>query len=251
MLNLLRAVFVALGLLAAGASFSQNMAQNTAQNMAAAQAAWVEGDFRVAAELAAGLGTADGYALAAESLGTFGYFGATGDEQAALYAEAVDHAEAALGLAPDSVYAHIQLAHAVGRVAELAGVFEALDQGYTQRVLDLLERAVELDPAAAVAHAGIAVWHARALDEGGLLARMMFGASRDDALEHVDLALEHGAGDKLVLHDTAATLLILSERRYGDRARELLLAAQAMPDRDARDTFLQPGIVDMLAVLDD
>jgi len=242
----LRAVGLPLALLAAGTA----QAQAPAQGMEAARAAWVEGNFQAAAELAAGLGTADGHALAAESLATFGYFSTTGDEQAALYAESVRHAEAALALAPESVYAILQLAHAVGRVAETAGVTEAIKQGYARRTRDLLKAAGELDPESALVHSGMAIWHARALDEGGLVARMMFGASRRDALAHVELAIEHGAGVKLALHDAATALLILSERRHGDRARDLLREARDIPSLDARDDFVQQSIEDLLAQLD-
>ena len=222
-----------------------------AQDMEAARTAWVEGDYIAAAEIAAGTGTADGYALAAESLGIYGYFVATGDEQEALYDEALRYAEQAVELDPESPNTQIQLSHAIGRIAEIAGVMAALNNGYARQTLDLLEVALALDPESAPAHSGIAMWHARALDEGGVLARMMFGASRDKALEHVELSLEHGAGDKLIIHDAAASLLFLSERRHGDRARDLLLEARDIPVVNARDEFVQQSIEDILAALDD
>ncbi len=222
-----------------------------AQDMAAARTAWTEGDFLAAAEIAAGLGTSDGYALAAESLATHGYFQGAEEELEELYAEAVRHGEEAVRLNPENVYAHIQLAHAMGRLAEISGVLEALNNGYAQRVRDSLEAAAELDPESPLAHSGIAMWHAGALDEAGLIARTLFGASRSRALEHVDLALEFDTGTKLVLHDAAAALILLSERRYGERAREMLLAARDLPPRDARDGFIQQSIVDILAQLDD
>ena len=222
-----------------------------AQDMAAARAAWTGGDFLAAAEIAAGLGTSDGHALAAESLATHGYFQGAEEELEELYAEAVRHGEEAVRLNPESVYAHIQLAHAMGRLAEVSGVLEALNNGYAQRVRDALEAAAELDPQSPLAHSGIAVWHAGALDAAGLIARTLFGASRSRALEHIELALAYDTGSKLVLHDTAAALILLSERRYGDRARELLLTAKDIPERDARDGFIQQSIVDILAQLDD
>ncbi len=222
-----------------------------AQDMAAARAAWTGGDFLAAAEIAAGLGTSDGYALAAESLATHGYFRGAEEELEELYREAVRHGEEAVRLNPESVYANIQFAHAMGRLAETSGVLEALSNGYAQRVRDSLEAAAELDPESPLAHSGIAMWHAGALDEAGLIARTLFGASRSRALEHIDLALDYDTGSKLVLHDAAVALILLSERRYGDRARELLLTARDLPQRDARDGFIQLSIVDILAQLDD
>lgn len=222
-----------------------------AQDMAAARAAWTEGDFLAAAENAAGLGTSDGHALAAESLATHGYFQGAEEELEELYAEAVRHGEEAVRLNPESAYAHIQFAHAMGRLAETSGVLEALNNGYAQRVRDLLETAAELDPESPLAHSGIAMWHAGALDAAGLIARTLFGASRSRALEHIELALAYDSGTKLVLHDAAAALILLSERRYGGRARELLLTARNIPERDARDGFIQQSIVDILAQLDD
>ncbi len=206
------------------------------------------GDFLTAAEIAAELNTSDGYALAAESLAVYGYHIATaGEEQEEIFATATDYGMESVRLDPQNVQAHLQLAHAMGRYAQVVGVLEVLGNRYVTRVRDAVETAVELDPDSALAHLGIAVWHAEALDKAGIIARLLFRASSARALEHIDLALEYGSELKVVQLETGYSLLLLSERRYGDRALQLLRAARETPNGNAWDEFLHERVLESLA----
>ena len=206
-----------------------------------------EGNFLAAAEMAAELNNADGYALAAESLSVYGYHIATGQEQEDIFATATEYGLEAVRLDPRNVQAHLQLAHAMGRYAQVVGVIEVLGNRYVGRVRDAVETAVELDPESPLAHLGIAVWHAEALDKAGIIARLLFGASSARALEHIDLALEYGSELKVVQLETGYSLLLLSERRYGDRALQLLRAARETPNGNAWDEFLHERVLESLA----
>lgn len=220
-----------------------------AQSLEAARLAFDEGQFIEAAELAGEFNTADAHALAAESLAIYGFHLASEDERKDIFARATDHGLEAVRLEPENVNAHLQLAHAMGRYAQVVGIIEVLGNRYVWRVRDAVETAAELDPESAMAHLGIAVWHAEALDKAGIFARLLFGASSARALDHIDVALAYGSDLKVVQLETGYALLLLSERRYGERARELLLDARAIPVRNAWDGFLQERTLDLLAEL--
>ena len=89
-----------------------------AQSLEAARAAQDEGRFIEAARLGEALGTADGYALAAESLAIHGYYVAKEPEKEALFERAMGLAEEAVRLDPVNPEAHLQSAHAMGRYAQ-------------------------------------------------------------------------------------------------------------------------------------
>ena len=221
-----------------------------AQSLEAARMVYDEGDFLEAADMAAELNTSDGYALAAESLAVYGYHIAVpGQEREDIFARATDYGMNAVRLDPQNVQAHLQLAHAMGRYAQVVGVIEVLGNRYVTRVRDAVETAAELDPESAMAHLGIAVWHAEALDKAGIISRLLFGASSAQALEHIDLALEYGSDMKVIQLETGYSLLLLSERRYGDRAIQLLRTARELPTVNAWDEFLHERTLEMLTEL--
>ncbi len=219
-----------------------------AQNLEAARMAHDAGDFLEAAEMAAALNTVDGYALAAESLAVYGFhIAAPGQEREDVFARATDYGLEAVRLDPQNVQAHLQLAHAMGRYAQVVSVVEVLGNRYVTRVRDAVETAAELEPESAMAHLGIAAWHAEALSKAGIVARLLFGASSARALEHIDLALEYGPELKVVQLETGYSLLLLSERRYGDRALRLLRAARELPIGNAWEEFLHERALEVLA----
>ncbi len=221
-----------------------------AQSLEAARMAYDAGDFLQAASMAAELNTADGYALAADSLAIYGYHIAAPDrEREDIFARATGYGLEAVRLDPQNAQAHLQLAHAMGRYAQVVGVIEVLGNRYVTRVRDAVETAAELDPESAMAHLGIAVWHAEALDKAGIIARLLFGASSAKVLEHIDLALAYGPELKIVQLETGYSLLLLSERRYGDRALRLLRAARELPIGNAWDEFLHERALKILADL--
>ena len=51
----------------------------------------------------------------------------TGAEAEALYTQAADHARAAIALAPDDPNTHMELARALGRLAQFKGVLQSLN----------------------------------------------------------------------------------------------------------------------------
>jgi tetratricopeptide (TPR) repeat protein len=81
----------------------------------------------------------------------------TGAEAEALYTQAADHARAAIALAPEDPNTHMELARALGRLAQFKGVLQSLN--LAAEVKSSLEKAIELDPNFAPALHALALWH--------------------------------------------------------------------------------------------
>ena len=204
-----------------------------ARSLEAARVAFGEGQFAKASELAEEVNTSDGYALAAHSLAVHGYHIAKDDEKQALFKRAMELAEKAVRLDPQNPEAHLQLAHALGRYAQSISIVEALDKDYPGKVREALEEALRLKPDMAAAHLSLGSWHAEARHSGGIIAGALFGASKKDALGHLQRALELAPDDKLTLYLYAHGLLLLDRSSNYDRARELLARAIRIPSKDA------------------
>lgn len=218
-----------------------------AQSLDAARAAFEEGRFAEASELAAAVGTSEGLALAAETLAIHGFHRAPEPERQALFQKAQSFAEEAIRLDDMNPEAHLQLSHAMGRYAQTLGKgVKALRLAGPVR--EAMERAVALAPDLARAQLSLASWHAEA--GRNLAGRMMTGASKKTAAEHFERAYALAPGDKAVQVEYAKGLLALDRRRNRDRARELFTEAAETPPRDAYDGILQEEARAWLAALD-
>ncbi len=216
----------------------------------AARAAYAEGRFAEAAELAEALKTSEGLALAAKSLAIFGYHVAEDDSKLVLFDRAVLLAKDATRLDATNPDAWVQLAHAMGRYAQTIGMLEAAGTGYPKRVREALEKALRLNPESADAHLSLATWHAEAVNTGGFMARALYGASKKDALAHYKEAIRLAPGEKVIYVQYAFGLLLLNETANRGHARELLKRALRMPSRDAHDRLFHQMAVERLAAPD-
>ena len=203
-----------------------------------------------AAEIGEALGTSEGYALAAESLAIHGYYLAAGDEQPELFARAISAADEAIRLDPGNSEAHFQSAHAIGREAQTVGVMEALNRGYARRTREAAEAALRLDPDMAEAHLTLASWHAEIVNKmGGLVARVTYRATRRNALDYYEKALELAPDEIGVYLEYANGLLLLNRNRNREQARELLARGIGITPGDAYDRILHDLTVKRLAAL--
>ena len=218
-----------------------------ADALAEADAAFDAGRFLEAAQQAASTGSADGLMLAAKALRVHGSYLAAPEEQKGHFEQAMQHAQAAIELAPDDPWTHVESSSAIGRYAQTIGIGEALTGGYGGKMRDALHRALELDPDNAVAQLALGSWHANVVDRtGALVARMTFGATRKKAMEHLERALALAPNDKAVLLETGTALLVLDADKHRERALELLEAAAATPPTNAYETLLHGQALERL-----
>lgn len=234
------ALVLAAGLLLGAASLQ-------ADDLADAHAAFDAGRFLEAAELSARVGSADGLVLAAGALRVHGSYLAPAEEQQGYFQQAMEHAQAAIELAPDDPWTHVESSSAIGRYAQTIGIGEALTGGYGGKMRDALHKALELDPDNAIAQLALGSWHANVVDRtGALVGRMTFGATRKKAMEHLERALALAPNDKAVLLETGTALLVLDADKHRARALELLEAAVAVPPGNAFETLLHGQALERL-----
>ena len=228
---------------------------------APARAAFAEGRYREAADLAETVGNATGYALAAESLAVEGHYLAgdelagdelAGDEQRpSLLQRAMHLAERAVRLAPEDPEAHFQLAHAMGCHAQSISPMKALREGYVGRSRAAIETALRLDPDMVHARLSLGSWHADMVARAGrFVARTAYGATRKAAIENYERALELAPDDKIVQAEVARGLLALGRREHRIQARELLSIVVGMPSGDAFEQIIHKEAELRLAALD-
>ena len=221
-----------------------------AQSIEEARTIYAEGRFTEAADLAQMLDTSEGYALAANSLAIYGYYIAPDSEKEGLFRRAEDLARKAIRNDAANPEAHLQLAHAMGRHAQVIGLLEALNEGYANQVRDAIQEALRLAPDMAAAHLSLAAWHVGAISTGGFLASLLYGANEEDALTHFKRALELAPREKVVLLEYALGLLSLDAIGNRAEARDLLERAITVPQKDAHDRIIHRKAVERLAALD-
>ena len=221
----------------------------SAQSLADAEAAFAEGRFVEAADLAEALGTSDGYAVAARSLAVYVRYEATEEEFDEVSQRGIRMGEAAIAADSTNAEAHLQAAHALGRYAQRIGAFTALREGVAGRTRDHLDAALAIDPDNIAALIALAGWHADIAAEG-FMARRLYGASNDEAVTLFERALEVAPASKATLFEYGSRLARLDEDRGIERARAMLEEAIYMPVEDVYDEYVHLDVLDALDALD-
>ena len=86
----------------------------------------------------------------------------------------------------NAFYFHAQ---ALGRYAQEISVVKALAQGIGDKVKASLDKAIRLEPNHAEAHIALGAYHAEIVSKvGGMLAKLTYGASKEEAVRHFALA---------------------------------------------------------------
>jgi len=225
-------------------------ANAAADSIETAQAAYDEGRFIEAAEIAEALGTAPGLTLANLSLVTHGYYVAEDAEKQGLYERAMALGESAVDLDPNDAEATLRWGHAMGRYTQTVGSVKAFRQGYAGRIREAFEAAPAIDPDLAEAHISVGAWHVEGIKDGGFMARVTFGASKQIGAEHYERGLELDPEAKVVVYEYARGLLMLNERKNRARAREMYERALDIPPTNAASRLLDEKILRKIAKLD-
>ena len=225
-------------------------ADAVADSFETAQAAYDDGRFLQAAEIAEALGTARGLTLANLSLVTHGYYIAEDAEKQALYERAMALGERAVELDPGDAEGTLRWGQAMGRYTQTIGVVKAFRQGYAGRIRDAFEAALAIDSDMAEAHISMGAWHAEGIKEGGFMARVTLGASKKTGAEHYERGFELDPESKVVVYEYARGLLMLNERRNRKRAREMYALALEIPSVSAANRLLDEKILRKMAKLD-
>lgn len=222
-----------------------------AQSIDAARAAYVEGRFMKAAQLAEALGTSEGFTLASKSITIRAYYISADAKKDALFERALALAQRAIRSDPDSPEAYIQSARVMGRHGQTIGVLESTTKGYAEKIRETVKKALRLSPKMPEAHLSMAMWHSEVVSSlGSFMADIMFGADEDEAIKFYKRALKGAPEEKIVPLEYAIGLLNLDDDEYRKQARRLLQRAIDLPVKDAFDDLIHQKAVETLAALD-
>ncbi|MCY4207410.1 MAG: hypothetical protein OXD29_05600 [Roseovarius sp.] len=221
------------------------------ESIDAARAAFANGHFAEAARIAETTATSRGFAIAAESLTIYAHFIAPSGEKEGLLQRSTEMARRAVRADPGNPDAHLQLARAIGRRAQLVGSVKAANRGYPEQIREATETALRLKPDLAAGHLGLGLWHAEIVGAvGPLLARLTYRANAKDAISSFQQAMKLAPESKAVYLEFAMGLLALNEKKYRDEVRNLLRRAIEIPAGNAYDHLLEIKAAEQLAILD-
>jgi tetratricopeptide (TPR) repeat protein len=137
---------------------------------------------------------------------------------------------------PDDANVHYTLALVLGRYSQRISILEALAQGLAQKVHSHLQKALELEPRHAEAHVALGLYHAEIVNKlGSLAARLTYGASAEQAIEHFRKASRLAPASPIVQLERAHGLMLLDSNRYRTEARALFEKVAALEPRDAME----------------
>lgn len=153
----------------------------------------------------------------------------------ALLYEVAERAQSQAASAPRLAGAHFLAGYALGRYAQGLSVAAALARGYGTRVKSAFERAIQLEPRHAEAHAGLGSFHAEVIDKVGSLVGRTQGASKDAGLALLTTALRIDPDSIAVRIAYANGLLMLEGEQRLREATALYREASEQRPRDARE----------------
>lgn len=143
----------------------------------------------------------------------------SGDIALRRYEQAESYAREAIALEPDRSEGYMELARALGRLAQFKGIFESL--GLAGEIRESLDKALELDPQNTGAMHALAVWH--------LEVPWIAGGRVDNTIPLFEQAISIKPSS--VQHHVAFAEALLRLKK-NERAQEMLEAALALEASD-------------------
>jgi tetratricopeptide (TPR) repeat protein len=178
---------------------------------------------------------------------------ARGEEQRQLVAAAVEHARAAVKVAPDSAQGHVWLSVALGRQALREGPKTRL--ALSREIKSEVDRSIALDPGVGRAYHVRALWNRKLatlnLIERGVantvLGGVPKGASMENAVRDLQKAIE--LEPSYVNHHLELGRTYWMLKNVADARRELDKAVTLPPTSSARDSHYQAEARELLEKL--
>jgi len=178
---------------------------------------------------------------------------AKGEDQRELFAHAVEHARAAVQVAPDSARGHLELAVALGRQALREGPRTRL--ALSREIKAETDRAIAQDPDLGRAYHVRAMWNRKIAGLNfferniarAVLGGVPRGASMDNAVSDFQKAIELEPG--YVNHHLELGRTFLELNRKADARRELERAVVLPPTSSPRDSRYQDEARELLKKL--
>lgn len=218
---------------------------------AAAEAAYEQGAWELAAYEAQMLETADGYAFAAGALLARLMVEDVGENREALAERAVDLAEYALRLDEDNLDARLRLAGALGFRGRYMSGWRAYLTRLPQRGRNLLEEVVARQPDNAWALGMLGAWHLEVARRGGSRGLRALDASIEAGMGYYSQAIALDPQSPAPRYFLALGLAALNEPAYEVRIGDLVSSALALPPRDAFEVAILSELDEFAIRLED
>lgn len=218
--------------------------------LVAAREAFAQGDFRRAATLAHEAGAAEGEALAARAELADGDFVEHGEASHEDFRQAAKSARAALQLDPDNVEGHLYLALALGFLGRLEGSVAAHFAGYPEEARKHIDRALELAPTDPWANALLGGWNLEIVNDGGVLAETIYGASREKGIAAYNYALALDPGNPAIAYQYALQLVAMGGAWPRAEAYQVLKTSLRAEPADAFQRFAWQRAEQMMLALE-
>ena len=194
------------------------------------------GDFQEAVERADAYGL-EGHAVANKATGIYAtYLEPDQKRQIEYFKSAIERAEQAIEAFPEDSNSHYFHAFNLGRYSQSISIVKALRQGVGGKILQSLQRTLELQTLHAEAHTAMGMYHAEIIDKvGKLIGGMTYGANEAKALEHFRKALELTPRAPIARIEFGNGLYLLQGDRRLDDVSELYVAATETKPLDAME----------------
>ncbi len=194
----------------------------------------------------------DGLALAARATLVEALYLAPEAARRTLLERAIADGRAALAQAPDHYGAHLQLAMALGALAELEGPISAHLKGYAREGRRLLDQARRLAPPGDPWADGLlGIWHLRLVHFGSAaLAWELYGASAEAGLALCRRTIAAAPTVLALRYGCAFSMLELDPGGLGDEATSELRAILTLPPANAAEQLIQNAARERLGGVD-
>lgn len=223
-------------------------AMPAAADVASADAAFRAGKYELALQEAAGVASADAFALTARTLLAKAMCGDR-EPSRAILEDAVAAADAALKLDPDHEEGRLQKAIALSLMLRPMSLNEANDTGYGPKAKALAEGVLADDPRNHYALGFLAVWHVEVHRRGGSLGAMVMGASLKAARANYAEAVRLAPNDAGLRWQWARALAAYDAKKYRTEIETELKAALAIDPATDLDRVMQGRAVTLLNVV--
>ena len=211
-------------------------AKAIAAELEAGWRAFHSGDFQAATKSGDALG-ALGAVLATKASGIYASNLCDDETQKmALFQAGAERCEAAKAAFPDNANYHYFHAFALGRYSQCISVTKALAQGLGGKIKASLKAALELNPKHAEAHLAMAMYHAEIINKiGGMIGKLTYGASADEALKHFETARKLNPHAPVMYLEFGRGLILLNAKKNADAARSAFETATQLKPSDAME----------------
>jgi len=223
-------------------------AMPAAADVASADAAFRAGKYELALQEAAGVASADAFALTARTLLAKAMCGDR-EPSRAMLEDAVAAADAALKLDPDHEEGRLQKAIALSLMLRPMSLNEASDTGYGPKAKALAESVLADDPRNHYALGFLAVWHVEVHRRGGSLGAMVMGASLKTARANYAEAVRLAPNDAGLRWQWARALAAYDAKKYRTEIETELKAALAIDPQTELDRVMQGRADALLGVV--